>query len=337
MKILTRMKLIRAYIVWEAMATFPLKAAADIAKPEMVPIPAGTFWMGCNDCGLEDAKPEHRVKLDGFLMDKTPVTNTMYAAFVETTGYKTIAERPLNQENFPGVPKEGLVPGSAVFTPPQGLLPPINYVQWWTYVPGANWRHPEGPSSDLKGRMDHPVTQVAFEDAKAYCNWRQARLPTEAEYEYAARGGLERNRYAWGNKLKPDGQWVANIWQGRFPVNNRKEDGFGGTSPVDAFPPNSYGLLDMGGNVWHWVTDWYQADYYQTLKKSGNIARNPRGPTSSYDPAEPGVRKKVQKGGSFLCAANYCVRYLVASRGKGEVDSASSNLGFRCVKDLRKD
>jgi formylglycine-generating enzyme required for sulfatase activity len=300
------------------------------APEGMVWIPGGTFWMGCADCEMPDALPVHLVTVDGFWMDATPITNAQFAAFVKATGYKTIAERKPDPRDFPGVDPKMLVPGSGVFSPPPNEVNLNDYLQWWRYEPGASWQHPEGKQSTLKGREDHPVVHIAWQDAMAYARWAGKRLPTEAEYEFAARGGLDRNRYAWGNELKPGGKWPANIWQGRFPSRNTTEDGYYSTSPVKAFPPNGFGLYDVGGNVWQWCSDWYQPDYYETLR--AGTARNPQGPADSHDPQEPGIPKRVQKGGSFLCSDQYCVRYLVGSRGKGAIDSGSSNVGFRCVK-----
>lgn len=301
------------------------------APEGMVWVPGGTFWMGCDDCGMPDAKPVHLVTVAGFWMDATPVTNARFARFVRETGYVTVAERPLDPRDFPGVPADSLVPGAAVFVQPASDVPLDNPLQWWRYVPGASWRHPEGPGSDISGRMDHPVVQVAWEDAVAYLKWAGRRLPTEAEYEFAARGGLDRQRYAWGNELKPRGAWAANIWQGRFPARDAREDGHHRTSPVTAFPPNGFGLYDMGGNVWQWCADWYRADYYARLAAGSPRAENPRGPSDSFDPDEPGAAKRVVRGGSFLCSDQYCSRYLVGSRGKAEISSGASNLGFRGV------
>ena len=228
-------------------------------------IPGGTFWMGCDGCGMADAVPVHLVEVDGFWMDSTPVTNDEFQRFVTATGYMTVAERPLDPRDFPGVPRDKLVPGSAVFTPTAEPVPLDNHLRWWRYTPGANWKHPEGPGSSIRGRGDHPVVHIAFEDAQAYAAWAGKRLPTEAEFEFAARGGLDRNLYSWGNELRPGSGAAANIWQGTFPAKDRGEDGYAGTSPVTAFPPNAFGLRDMGGNVWQWCADWYRPDYYATL------------------------------------------------------------------------
>jgi formylglycine-generating enzyme required for sulfatase activity len=298
----------------------------------MVWVPGGTFWMGCETCGMPDALPAHLVSVDGFWMDDTPVTNAAFQQFVAATGYVTVAERPLDPQDFPGVPKQLLVPGSAVFRPTSQAVPLNNPMQWWEYRPGANWMHPEGSASDLRNRAHHPAVHIAFEDAVTYAKWARKRLPTEAEFEFAARGGLDRNLYPWGNELMPAGKPAANIWQGQFPARDRGEDGYAGTSPVTAFPPNAFGLYDMGGNVWQWCMDWYRPDYYATLVKAAGVANNPRGPGDSFDPQEPGAAKRVLKGGSYLCTDQYCARYLVGSRGKAEVNSGASNLGFRLVR-----
>jgi formylglycine-generating enzyme required for sulfatase activity len=297
----------------------------------MVWIPEGRFEMGCGNCQLSDALPLHRVDLSGFWMDQTPVTNREFKKFVRTTGYRTVAERPLQPKDYPDVPPDKLVSGSAVFAPPERVDSLDDALQWWRYVAGASWQHPEGPSTQIDERWDHPVVHIAYSDAAAYCAWAGKRLPTEAEYEYAARGGLKGKRYAWGDELKPGGRWPANIWQGKFPSENSLADGFARTSPVRSFPPNGYGLYDISGNVWHWTADWYRPDTYARDAAQG-IVRNPQGPDSSLDPSEPNISKRVQRGGSFLCSDHYCTRYLVGSRGKGAVDSAGSNVGFRCVK-----
>jgi len=300
---------------------------------DMVLIADGSFEMGCKDCQLEDALPLHTVQLSSFRIDATPVTNAAFQIFVKQTGYKTIAERPLLAKDYPGVPEDKLTPGSAVFSPPARVSSLANALAWWSYVPGAFWSKPEGPGSTIKKRADHPVVHVAYADAEAYCQWAGKRLPTEAEYEYAARGGLQGKRYAWGDELKAGKRWSSNIWQGKFPTQNTAEDGYKSTSPVRAFPANGYGLYDMGGNVWQWTSDWYRHDTYTQDAAQGTI-RNPRGPATSHDPGEPGIPKRVQRGGSYLCSDHYCTRYLVGSRGKGAIDSAGSNVGFRCVKSI---
>ncbi|HEY7498324.1 MAG TPA: formylglycine-generating enzyme family protein [Vicinamibacterales bacterium] len=302
------------------------------APDGMIWVPGGTFWMGCETCGMPDALPAHLVKVDGFWMDATPVTNAEFERFVAETGYVTIAERPLNKADFPGVPADKLVPGSAVFRPTKEPVPLDNPLRWWEYTPGASWKHPDGPRSSTKGRDDHPVVHVALEDVEAYAKWAGKRLPSEAEFEFAARGGLDRNLYAWGNEMRPGNKAMSNIWQGRFPARDLGDDGYTGTSPVKAFPPNGFGLYDMGGNVWQWCADWYRPDYYGTLASGGAVASNPKGPASSFDPDEPGAAKRVIRGGSYLCTDQYCARYLVGSRGKSEVSSGTSNLGFRLVR-----
>jgi formylglycine-generating enzyme required for sulfatase activity len=301
------------------------------APQDMVWVPGGTFWMGCDDCEMPDTQPVHLVAVDGYWMDRTPVTNYQFAQFVKSTGYLTIAERKPDPKDYPGVDPAKLVAGSAVFSPPASDVALDDITQWWKYVPGASWKTPEGPGTSIQGREEHPVVHIAWEDAVAYAKWAGKRLPTEAEFEFAARGGLDSSPYAWGDDLKPGGKWSANIWQGRFPSNNLVEDGYERTSPVTAFPANGFGLYDVGGNVWQWCADWYRPDYFATLAANG-VARNPQGPPDSYDPQEPGAKKRVQKGGSFLCSDRYCSRYLVGSRGKGAVDSGGSNTGFRCVQ-----
>jgi formylglycine-generating enzyme len=295
-------------------------------------IPAGEFWMGSSERGFEDARPWHKVYLDGFWMDTTDVTNDAYARFVAATNYTTVAERKPRMEDYPGAPAQNLVPGSVVFSPPRRDVPLNDHFQWWSFVKGANWRHPEGPASDLKGREKHPVVHIAYEDALAYCKWSGKRLPTEAEFEYAERGGLDRKRYAWGDDFRPGGRFMANTFQGHFPNNNTAEDGFLSTAPVASFPPNGYGLYDMAGNVWEYTSDWHRPDYYRQLSDAG-VARNPKGPPNSFDSSEPGVAKKVQRGGSFLCTDQYCSRYVPGGRGKGALDTGTNHLGFRCVGD----
>ncbi|WP_414717346.1 formylglycine-generating enzyme family protein [Telluribacter sp.] len=294
----------------------------------MVFIPGGTFLMGADE--FPDSRPVHQVAVDGFYMDEHEVTNAQFAEFVKATGYKTVAERPLNPADYPGVDPAMLVPGSAVFTPTLTKVSLENPLQWWRYEKGASWKQPEGPGSSIKGRENHPVVHVSYEDAAAYAKWAGKRLPTEAEWEYAARGGKGEHTYYWGDDLKPGNKWVANIYQGSFPNNNLKEDGYAGAAPVKSFPANPYGLYDMDGNVWEWCQDLYRPDTY-----TNSANKNPTGPTDSYDPDEPGVVKRVQRGGSFLCSDEFCIRYKAGSRGKGEVTSGSDNLGFRCVADRK--
>jgi sulfatase modifying factor 1 len=299
----------------------------------MVLVAGGTFLMGSTDPGFPDAAPIHRVTLKPFFIDEHEVTNAEFAAFVAATRYVTVAEQKPDPREFPDVPKAQLVAGSAVFSKPgrEGSLagPP----QWWRYVAGANWRHPLGPGSNLKGQENAPVVQVCYEDAQAYARWAGKRLPTEAEWEYAARAGKSSSSpYYWGDELTPGGKWMANIFEGNFPAGNTREDGFEGVAPVKSFPPNALGLYDMEGNVWEWCHDYYRPDYYQ----AGAVV-NPQGPADSYDPDEPGLVKRVQRGGSFLCSDQYCMRYKAGGRGKGEVKSAANNLGFRCAKDAGAD
>lgn len=310
-----------------------LKAAAQNITPDsnasttdMVLIKGGSFQMGSND--FPDAKPIHTVTVNSFYMDVHEVTNAQFAAFVNATGYKTVAEQQLNPADYPGVPADKLVPGSAVFTPPSHAVNLNNAMQWWTYEPGASWKHPKGANSNINGKDNEPVVQICYTDAMAYCKWAGKRLPTEAEWEYAARAGKHFDTYYWGKDLKPGGKLVANIFQGSFPYKNLKEDGFEGVAPVKSFPPNAFGLYDMDGNVWEWCNDFYRPDYY-----AQGPAANPQGPKDSYDPDEPNTIKHVQRGGSFICSDEYCIRYKAGSRGKGETNSAGNNLGFRCVKD----
>ncbi len=303
------------------------KAPPPAAAPAgMVWIPGGTFSMGSPYPGFGDARPIHAVELDGFWMDATTVTNEEFANFVRATGYATVAERKPSPKDFPDVPEDKLVPGSVVFTPPNHAVPLNDHRQWWQFVPGACWKHPEGPGSDLKDRDKHPVVHVCWDDAAAYCKWAGKRLPTEAEWEYAARGGLTQKRYVWGDEFRPESKFMANTWQGQFPHTNTKQDGWERTSPVGSYPANGFGLYDMAGNVWQWCADWYRPDYYKQSPR-----HNPLGPDDCFDPMEPGVPKRVQRGGSFLCNSDYCSRYMPGGRGKGAVDTGNSHVGFRCV------
>jgi formylglycine-generating enzyme len=314
--------------------------APSNAPPGMAWIPGGEFSMGAqqndslNDVGMQatvDSRPIHRVYVDGFWMDKTDVTNAEFARFVKATGYVTVAERKPNAKDFPDAPPENLVAGAVVFSPPDHMVSLDDHFQWWSYVHGANWRHPEGPRSSLTGRDNFPVVDVAYEDAEAYAKWAGKRLPTEAEWEFAARGGLSGKLYPWGDEFRPGGKWMANTHQGKFPVKDTGDDGHIGVSEVAIFPPNGYGLYDMAGNVWQWTSDWYRPDYYAQLMAAGGTVKNPTGPSSAYDPSEPNEPKKVQRGGSFLCTDQYCLRYMVGTRGKGEVSTGTNHLGFRCV------
>jgi formylglycine-generating enzyme required for sulfatase activity len=309
-------------------STASLPAQMDTVPPKMIWVEGGTFTMGSSEADFWDAHPQHPVTLDGFWMDEHEVTNAEFAAFVAATGYRTVAETAPDPKDFPSVPVESLVAGSAVFTPPTEAVSLENPLQWWTYMAGADWRHPQGPKTTINGKPNDPVVQVCYEDAVAYAQWAGKRLPTEAEWEYAARAGKESQPYYWGTELKPGGKWVANIFQGTFPEGNTSEDGYTTLAPVKSFLPNARGLYDMEGNVWEWCQDFYRPDYY-----AQSPAKNPQGPNDSLDPDEPGAVKRVQRGGSFLCSDAYCIRYKAGSRGKGEVKSASNNLGFRCVKD----
>ena len=309
------------------------------APDGMVWIPGGEFSMGAaeppamDEVGMKattDSRPIHRVDVDGFWMDATEVTNAQFAAFVKATGYVTVAEKAPRPEDFPGVPRDKLVAGSVIFTPPDHAVPLDNSLRWWAYVPGADWRHPFGPKSDLRGRDQYPVVHVAYPDAEAYAQWAGKRLPTEAEWEFAARGGLSGKLYPWGDTFVQDGHHMTNSHQGQFPQEDTAADGVKGIGPVKRYAANNYGLYDVAGNVWEWVSDWYRPDYYAQLATS--VARNPRGPESSFDPEEPGTPKRVHRGGSFLCSESYCSRYMVGTRGKGDVTTGTNHLGFRLVK-----
>jgi formylglycine-generating enzyme required for sulfatase activity len=320
-------------------------SAPESALVGMVWIPGGEFSMGAadppgmDDIGMKatsDSRPIHRVYVDGFWMDKTVVTNGQFAAFVKATGYVTVAERKPRREDFPDTPPENLASGSVVFSPPDHSVQLNDYFQWWKYVAGANWKHPLGPNSSLAGKGRFPVVQIAYEDAQAYAKWAGKRLPTEAEWEFAARGGLTGAPFVWGNEFRPNGKWMANTYEGHFPNQDTGEDGFIGISPVAKYPPNGYGLYDMAGNVWQWTSDWYRPDYYVQLAETGSLAaRNPQGPDSPYDPSHSGELEKVHRGGSFLCTHQYCSRYMVGTRGKGEINTATNHLGFRLVKDRK--
>ncbi len=312
-------------------ASFKQKDTSSVtpaSNAEMVLVKSGTFQMGSND--FPDSKPVHAVTVSNFYMDEHEVTNAQFAQFVKATNYVTVAEQALNPADYPGVPADKLVPGSAVFTQPAHAVSLDNPMQWWTYEGGANWMHPQGSKSSIEGKDSEPVVQISYTDAAAYAKWAGKRLPTEAEWEYAARAGKQFQKYYWGNDLKPNGKWVANIFQGSFPWKNADEDGYITTAPVKSFPPNAFGLYDMEGNVWEWCSDLYRPDYY-----AQSPSASPQGPKNSYNPDEPGMEKHVQRGGSFLCSDDYCIRYKAGSRGKGETTSAGNNLGFRCVMDIK--
>lgn len=310
--------------------------------PGMVLIPGGTFSMGgvnpigLNDGGsqhMNDARPIHSVHVNPFFMDETEVTNAQFTAFVRETGYITLAERKPTKEEFPTAPEENLVAGSIVFSPPNEKTDLNDYYRWWSYVPGACWKNPTGDRPLSRNDDNKPVVHVSWEDAAAYARWAGKRLPTEAEWEFAGRGGLTGCVYVWGNIFKPDERFMSNTFQGDFPHNNTSADGYQGVAPVKSYSPNGYGLFDMAGNVWEWCADWYRNDYYDSLSVS-KLSHNPKGPVESYDSEEPGVPKKVQRGGSFLCTDQYCTRYMVGTRGKGDWRSPANHLGFRCVRDI---
>ncbi|MDH3683271.1 MAG: formylglycine-generating enzyme family protein [Acidimicrobiia bacterium] len=302
---------------------------------ELVWIEGRAFRMG-SDAHYPEEAPVHSVTVDGFWMSPTTVTNAQFAEFVADTGYVTVAERPLDPADFPGAPVENLVPGSLVFTMTRGPVDLRHLSQWWTWTPGASWRHPEGAGSSIDERLDHPVVHVAHEDAAVYATWAGRCLPTEAEWEYAARGGVEGKAFVWGDEAVPDGQYLANFWQGDFPYRNSQADGFTGTAPVGSFPPNPYGLYDMAGNVWEWTDDWYAESHPADPDKPCCVPVNPRGPSveASYDPDQPQfqIPRKVIKGGSFLCADNYCQRYRPAARRPQMIDTGMSHVGFRTIR-----
>lgn len=307
----------------------------------MVLIPEADFMMGAHDeLARPDELPRHRVLLDAFWMDETEVTNGEFKKFVDEKKYVTTAEQKPKWEELKkqlpeGTPKPDdslLVPGSLVFNPPRGEVSLNNFYEWWLWVQGANWKNPVGPGSDIKGLDAHPVIHISWYDANEYCKWAGKRLPTEAEWEWAARGGLENKPYSWGGERVDKGSAKANTWDGKFPSKNTGNDGFVVTAPVKSFPPNGYGLYDIAGNVWEWTSDWYRHDYYETSNKPEGI-RNPKGPEDSYDPVEPYAEKKVQRGGSYLCNESYCSGYRAAFRQKTSPDTGLSHGGFRCVKD----
>lgn len=307
----------------------------------MIWIEGGSFMMGADNAqGRRDEYPKHRVNVHGFFMDETEVTNEQFAAFVKATGYITTAEKDVNwdvlKKQLPaGTPKPApdlLKAASLVFVPTAVPVDLQDYSQWWEWRHGADWKHPKGPGSDIVGKEKYPVVHISWFDAMAYCKWAQKRLPTEAEWEYAARGGLVNSMYTWGNTPVDSGAPKCNYWQGSFPDKNECKDGFTGSAPVRSFAANGYGLYDMGGNIWEWCADLYNSHYYEQLNKQGT-AINPKGPAKSYDPDEPLIPKRVMRGGSFLCNESYCSGYRVAARMKTSPDSGMEHLGFRCVAD----
>ncbi|MEE2908210.1 MAG: SUMF1/EgtB/PvdO family nonheme iron enzyme [Planctomycetota bacterium] len=319
----------------------PIDGPSPKAPEGMVWIPSGTFTMGWDGAdGRPDERPAHQVFVDGFWIDETEVTNAEFSEFIKTTGYVTTAERQVDWEELkqqvpPGTPKpadELLQPGSMVFTPPSESVPLDDFFQWWQWVPGASWQHPEGPGSTIKGREDHPVVHVSWDDAVAYATWADKRLPTEAEWERAARFGQDDKRFTWGNEFKPDEKPRANIWQGEFPHRNTTVDGHAGTAPVGSFPPNKAGLHDMAGNTWEWTGDLYRHDAYAQRVDSGQPTANPTGPSTTADPRNPYAPvSRVQKGGSFLCHESYCTSYRPSAKMGVSPDSGLNHLGFRCV------
>lgn len=324
----------------EKSKTVEQSVAPKSKEPGMVWIPGGEFTMGAAEqCNTNDAQPFHAVQINGFWMDETEVTNEQFAAFVKATGYVTLAERPVDWEEMkkmvpPGTPKpsdEMLQPGSLVFTPPSHPVMLNDYSQWWSWVNGANWKHPLGSESNLEGKEKHPVVHIAYEDAEAYAKWAGKRLPTEAEFEFAARGGLSKKVYAWGDDLNPQGKFMANYFQGAFPNLNSGDDGFTGTAPVKSFPPNPFGLYDLIGNVWELCSDFYAVDDFQTASYP-SLVQNPNGPAKTHDPRDPLAIKHVSKGGSFLCSAQYCSNYKPSGRQGSAYDTGMNHTGFRCVK-----
>ncbi len=310
------------------------RRTSDNLDVEMICVPGGTYRMGSEQHYPEE-RPVHPVEVESFLMDATPVTNRQFSAFVAATGYVTYAEIPPDPKDYPGALPHMLKAGSLVFTPPDYPVDLRDWSQWWQFCFRANWRRPYGPGSTIKGLEDHPVVHVAYRDAEAFAAWMGKALPTEAEWEFAARGGLEDAEFAWGDAFNPDGRQMANTWQGAFPSENLCTDGYARTSPVRAFPPNAYGLHDMIGNVWEWTSDWWSDRHPDAAPKACCVPLNPRGgpERASYDPRQPAViiPRKVLKGGSHLCAPNYCRRYRPAARHAEPLDTSTSHVGFRCV------
>lgn len=307
------------------------QAVTENARDAMLLIEGGRFRMGIEHPMMPEAQPVHEVVVASFYLGRTPVTNREFAHFVEETGYVTVAEQPIDAADFPGVDPALLVPGSIVFSPPERAVPLNNELQWWRYVPGASWRHPEGPDSAIDERLDHPVVHIAWADAQAYARWADARLPTEAEWEYAARGGRDGAEFAWGDEMKPAGEHMANTFQGPFPHANSADDGYQATSPVGTYPANGYGLYDMSGNVWEWVSDWFSPTHYRERSAATDPVENP--PGAAEGDAYMGFR--VQKGGSFLCTDEFCSRYRPGARGRGDPASTSNHIGFRIARDAQ--
>ncbi len=314
--------------------------SAAIDRPDtefdgMLRIPGGTFRMGSDKHYPEEA-PVHRATVDEFYIDRTPVTNRQFKEFVRATGHITFAETPPDPKDYPGALPHMLYAGSLVFSPPAQAVDLGNWSLWWQFMKGADWRHPYGPRSNINVLDNHPVVHVAYSDALAFARWAGKDLPTEAEWEFAARGGLDGAEFAWGNELTLNGRHLANTWQGEFPKQNLCTDGFDRTSPVTSFPPNGYGIHDMIGNVWEWTSDWYSPKHEPDAAKACCIPKNPRGgrEEDSFDPCQPQIPipRKVLKGGSHLCAPNYCRRYRPSARHAEPIDTSTSHVGFRCIK-----
>jgi formylglycine-generating enzyme required for sulfatase activity len=321
------------------------KAAPDFTPEGMVWISGGEFIQGAashDKISMMHEKPPHKVHVDGFFMDMHEVTNAQFSKFVEETGYVTVAERQIDWEEMKkqlpkGTPKPHdsiLQPGSLVFKKTKSSVPNLyDYSQWWEWKIGANWKHPYGPKSSIEGKENHPVVHIAYEDAQAYCIWSGKRLPTEAEWEYAARGKKENSLFFWGDNVEKLSEY-ANTWEGEFPVNNSMDDGFERTAPVMSFPKNGFGLYDMAGNVWEWTNDWYNTKYYKQLAEKNNVTINPQGATEAFNPGNPYTQEKVIKGGSFLCSASYCASYRISARMATSPDSGMEHLGFRTVLSI---
>lgn len=346
---------VKGSIVFWSIVFFVLVQCKETAKPPgqaavnepfttnkdgMVWIPGGEFIMGAKEqSSTNDAQPARPVKVSGFWMDETEVTNAQYTEFVKATNYITLAERPIDWDEMkkllpagtPKPPDEDLQPGSLVFTPPNGPVSLQDYSQWWSWVVGANWKHPLGPGSTIDGKENYPVVQIAYEDAVAYAEWAGKRLPTEAEYEFAARGGLDFKTFSWGDELNPEGKYLANYFQGAFPYNDAADDGYAGAAPVKSYPPNGYGLYDMTGNVWELCTDWFAVEDFSKSNPTAIIV-DPRGPAKTFDPNDPYAVKRVSKGGSFLCSHEYCSNYKPSGRQGSSFDTGMNHTGFRCVK-----
>ena len=323
-----------------------IQKPVDLNTPEgMVWIPGGEFLQGAipeDQMAMPQEKPAHKVAVDGFFMDITEVTNAQYKTFVDATGYSTVAERKIDWEELKKQLPEGTLkphdsimqPGSLTFAKTKSPVPNLyDFSQWWNWTVGANWKHPNGPDSNIKGKDNHPVVHIAYEDAVAYCEWAGKRLPTEAEWERAARGNKKGNIYFWGNDASALSQ-MANSWEGEFPVNNTQIDGFERRAPVKTYPPNDFGLYDIAGNVWEWTNDWYRTDHYLEVSMEHIVSVNPKGAETPYNVREPYAKEKIMKGGSFLCNASYCASYRVSSRMATSVDSSLEHLGFRTVASV---